>query len=120
MNSNVLQKPNVDCHLINVASKGDMRHMADFPYGMALITSYLRDQGFNTLMTQYPTWEKEKNLPIILDNRAYLYGFQVNFENYPEIRELVKIIKKNLFFKLLLLKAFILNSPLGASINFVS
>jgi len=95
MNSNVLQKPNVDCHLINVANKGDMRHMADFPYGMALITSYLRDQGFNTLMTQYPTWEKEKNLPIILDNRAYLYGFQVNFENYPEIRELVKIIKKN-------------------------
>jgi len=89
------QKFTADVQLINVAGQGDMHNMADFPYGIALITAYLREQGFKTLMLQYPLWKKEEYLKVILDNPARLYGFQVNFENYPDIRELVKLIKKN-------------------------
>jgi len=60
------QKFDTDVQLINVASQGDMHNMADFPYGIALITSYLREQNFKTLMLQYPTWEKEKYMVKIL------------------------------------------------------
>ena len=83
-----------DVQMINVASQGDMHDMADFPYGLALMVGYLRDQGFDTQLLQYPIWKKEEYLRPILDNPAYLYGFQVNFENYPDIRDLVEIIKK--------------------------
>lgn len=83
-----------DIQLINVASQGDMHNMADFPYGMALITSYLRQQGIDTLLLQYPLWEKKEYLKAILDNPAYLYGFQVGAENYADIRDLVNIIKE--------------------------
>jgi len=89
------QELKTDVQMINVASQGDMHDMADFPYGLALMVGYLRDQGFETLMLQYPTWKKEEYLAPILANPAYLYGFQVNFENYPEIHELVKLIKKS-------------------------
>ena len=84
-----------DIQLINVASQGDMHNMADFPYGMALITSYLRQQGIDTLLLQYPLWKKEEYLKTILDCPAYLYGFQVGTENYANIRDLVEIIKEN-------------------------
>ena len=83
----------VDVQLINVAGEGDLHYMADFPYGMALITAYLREKGFKTLMLQYPTWIKGEYEGQILDNPAYLYGFQVNFSNYTEIKALVKLIK---------------------------
>lgn len=89
------QKFNTDIQLINVASQGDMHNMADFPYGIALITAYLREQNFKTLMLQYPTWEKEKYIKNILDNPAFLYGFQVGSENYTDIKDLVTIIKKS-------------------------
>lgn len=89
------RKFTADAQLINVAGPGDMHSMADFPYGMALITAYLREQGFKPLMLQYPIWKKEEYLKEILDNPARLYGFQVNFENYTDIRELVKLIKKS-------------------------
>jgi hypothetical protein len=82
-----------DMQMINVADKGDVHNMADFPYGMALMVGYMRDQGLDTLMLQYPIWQKEEYIGPILDNPAYLYGFQVNYENYPDIQELVKIIK---------------------------
>ena len=85
----------VDVQMINVADVGDVHDMADFPYGMALMVGYLRDKGFNTLMLQYPTWQKKYYIDAILESPAYLYGFQVNFENYVEIQELVKIIKKS-------------------------
>lgn len=85
----------VDIQMINVADVGDVHNMADFPYGMALMVGYLREQGNNTLMLQYPVWQKEHYLGPILDNPAYLYGFQVNFENYEEIQELVNIIKEH-------------------------
>ena len=84
-----------DVQMINVADQGDLHDMADFPYGMALMVAYLRTQNIDTLLLQYPTWRKEEFLPQILDNPAYLYGFQVNFENYPDIRDLVKIIKES-------------------------
>jgi len=83
----------VDVQLINVAGKGDLHFMADFPYGMALITGYLREKGFRTMMLQYPLWKKEEYERQILDNPAYLYGFQVSFDNYAEIKALVKLIK---------------------------
>lgn len=82
-----------DVQLINVALEGDMRHVADYPYGLALITAYLRDQNINTLMLQYPVWKKEEYLDEILNNPAYLYGFQVDFTNYDEVVNLVKVIK---------------------------
>ena len=55
-----------DAQFINVAAQGDMHYMADFPYGLALIVAYLREQGFKTLMLQYPTWMKEEYLGTIL------------------------------------------------------
>jgi len=88
-----LEKYTVDLQLINVAGEGDLHYMADFPYGMALITAYLREKGFKTMMFQYPTWKKEEYEGQILDNPAYLYGFQLNFENYKEVKALVKLIK---------------------------
>ena len=84
-----------DVQLINVAAKGDMYHMADFPYGMALITAYLRQQGSNVLLLQYPLWKKEKYLKNILDCPAYLYGFQIGPENYEDVRKLAKLIKED-------------------------
>ena len=83
-----------DVQLINVGGQGDIHDMADFPYGLALMVGYLRAQGFDTQLNQYPTWKKEEYLGAILDNPAYLYGFQVSFDNYPEIRELVTLIKE--------------------------
>ena len=83
-----------DVQMINVASKGDVHDMADFPYGLAVIVGYLRDQGLETLLLQYPTWKNQEYLGVILENPAYLYGFQVNFENYPDIRNLVGLIKE--------------------------
>jgi radical SAM superfamily enzyme YgiQ (UPF0313 family) len=83
-----------DVQLINVARKVDMHHLADFPYGMALITAYLRELDFKTLLIQYPIWKKEEYLKEILDNPAYLYGFQVGCDNNVEIRNLVSIIKE--------------------------
>lgn len=95
MAKSITRKFTADVQLLNVADQGDMHNMADFPYGMALITAYLRKQGFETLLLQYPTWEKEAYLKKILDNPARLYGFQVNLANYTEIRELIKIIKES-------------------------
>ena len=89
------EKFTADVQLINVAHPGDLHNMADFPYGVALITAYLREQGYETLMLQYPTWKKDEYVDIILDNPARLYGFQVNFENYTDVRDLVILIKKN-------------------------
>src|SRR3972149_3228216 len=88
------QKFNTDVQLINVASQGDLHNMADFPYGIALITAYLREQNFKTFMLQYPTWRKKEYIKEIIDNPAYLYGFQVGFENYTDIKDLVAIIKE--------------------------
>lgn len=85
---------NTDVQLINVANQGDLHNMADFPYGIALITAYLREQNFKTLMLQYPTWRKKEYIKEIIDNPAYLYGFQVGFENYTDIKDLVAIIKE--------------------------
>jgi len=90
-----IQKFATDVQLINVGNKGDVHNMADFPYGMSLITAYIRKQGINTLLLQYPLQKKEAYLKKVLDNPAYLYGFQVGFENYADIKELVTIIKKN-------------------------
>ena len=85
-----------DIQLINVSQFGDIHHLADWPYGMALITAYLRDQGFKTLMLQYPAdVNDERFLTEIIENPSYLYGFQTNFENYPDVQDLVKIIKEN-------------------------
>ena len=87
-----------DVQLINVADQGDMHNFADFPYGIALITAYLREQGFKTLMLQYPTHQtqgRDEYQEKILNNPSYLYGFQVNFENYPDVKECVKLIKKS-------------------------
>ncbi|MBT6229802.1 MAG: radical SAM protein, partial [Candidatus Scalindua sp.] len=84
-----------DVQLINVASQGDLHNMADFPYGMALITAYLREQGFKTLMLQNPTWKNEEYIKKIIDNPAYLYGFQIGLENYVDVNDLVKLIKQN-------------------------
>ena len=95
MTKSKTQKYTADVQLINVADEGDFHYMADFPYGMALITAYLREQGFETLMLQLPTWKKEEYLKKILDNPARLYGFQVNLANYTEIKELIKTIKKS-------------------------
>ena len=95
MTKSKTQKFTADVQLINVADEGDFHYMADFPYGMALITAYLREQGFKTLMLQLPTWKKEEYLKNILDNPARLYGFQVNLANYTEIKELIKTIKKS-------------------------
>lgn len=89
------QKFTTDVQLINVADQGDLHNMADFPYGMALITAYLREQGFETLLLQYSIWKKDEYLDKILANPARLYGFQVNFQNYTDVRELVKLIKKS-------------------------
>ena len=89
------KKFNNDVQLINVAGKGDLHFMADFPYGLALITAYLRKMGFKTLMLQYPTWKKKSYIKQILDNPSYLYGFQVSFDNYTEISTLVKLIKES-------------------------
>jgi len=89
------QRITTDVQMINVAAQSDMHDMADYPYGMAVAVGYLRDQGIDTLFLQYPTWKKEEYLEQILDNPAYLYGFQVNFDNYPDIRDLAKIIKEN-------------------------
>ena len=89
----MLVKYNVDVQLINVAGKGDLHYMADFPYGMALITGYLREKGFETMMLQYPVWKKKEYEGQILDSPAYIYGFQVSFDNYTEIKALVKLIK---------------------------
>jgi len=86
-------KFNTDVQLINVADKGDLHYMADFPYGMALIAGYLREKGFETMMLQYPTWKKEEYEGQILNHPAYLYGFQVSFDNYAAINALVKVIK---------------------------
>ena len=36
----------VDAQLINVGDAGDIATISDFPYGMALITSYLRSLKF--------------------------------------------------------------------------
>ena len=90
-----IQEFAIDMQLINVAEKGDLRNMADYPYGMAVIAGYLREKGFDVLMCQYPKWKKGDYLNRILDNPAYLYGFQVNFENYTEIKDLVAIIKES-------------------------
>ena len=84
-----------DIQLINVAAKGDMYHMADFPYGMALITAYLRQQGSNVLLLQYPLWKKEEYLKTILECPSYLYGFQIGPENYENVMALAKLIKEN-------------------------
>ena len=84
-----------DVQLINVASQGDLHNMADFPYGMALITAYLREQGVKTLMLQNPTWKNEEYIKKIIDNPAYLYGFQIGLENYVDVNDLVKLIKQN-------------------------
>jgi len=92
------QQFTTDVQLINVADQGDMHNLADFPYGIALITAYLREQGFKTLMLQYSTHQTQKRDECqekILNNPAYLYGFQVNFENYTDVKECVKFIKKN-------------------------
>ncbi len=88
---------NIDIQLINAAEKGDLHHLADFPYGMALITTYLRQQGVKTLLLQYPIWEgldSKRFLDQILDNPAHVYGFQVNFSNYEQIRDLMNIIRE--------------------------
>ncbi len=85
----------VDMQLINVAKQGDMHYMADFPYGMALLAGYLREQGYNVLMLQYPIWKKKDYEQKILDNPALLYGFQVNMENIPDIIKLVTLIKES-------------------------
>jgi anaerobic magnesium-protoporphyrin IX monomethyl ester cyclase len=85
---------NTDVQLINVALDGDVNHIADFPYGMALITAYLRSVNIKTLMLQYPVSNKEDFIGEIIDNPALVYGFQVNFSNYDEIRALVGRIKR--------------------------
>jgi len=87
-------KKNNDIQLINVAKQGDLHYMADFPYGMALLAAYLRNQGFKTLMLQYPLWKKKLYEKNILENPSFLYGFQVNMENYFAIGELVNLIKE--------------------------
>jgi anaerobic magnesium-protoporphyrin IX monomethyl ester cyclase len=84
-----------DIQLINVADKGDLHNRGDYPYGMALIQAYLQQEGVESLMLQYPIWLKEEFIDDILENPAYVYGFQVNFENYEDIQELVKIIKNS-------------------------
>ncbi len=84
-----------DIQLINVAAKGDVYHMADFPYGMALITAYLRQQGLNVLLIQYPLWKTKEYLKKILSCPACLYGFQVGPENYEDVRALAKLIKES-------------------------
>jgi anaerobic magnesium-protoporphyrin IX monomethyl ester cyclase len=84
-----------DILLINSAFKGDLHHMADYPYGMALIASYVRSQGYTASLVQYPHWEKETYRKHILDEPALLYGFQVSFTNYPDIRELIGYIKES-------------------------
>jgi radical SAM superfamily enzyme YgiQ (UPF0313 family) len=84
-----------DIQLINVADKGDLHNIGDYPYGMALIQAYLLQEGLESLMLQYPTWVKEDYIEDILENPAYIYGFQVNFENYVDIQELVKTIKQS-------------------------
>ena len=84
-----------DIQFINVAGQGDMHYMADFPYGLALLTAYMREQGLRTLLLQYPTWLKDEYIGPILDSPAHVYGFQVNFENYPDIIELIQIIKEH-------------------------
>ena len=86
---------NTDVQLINVGAQGDIHDMADFPYGLAVMVGYLRDQGFNTKLLQYPDWKKEEYIQAILDEPAYLYGFQVSFDNYPEIRNLMPLIKES-------------------------
>ena len=90
-----VERLTTDAVLINVADENEMNGPADFPYGLALIVGYMRDQGLNTKMLQYPTWEKEEYLQPILDSPAYLYGFQVGYSNYEEIRDLAKLIKQS-------------------------
>ena len=84
-----------DLKLINVGSRGDIHDMADFPYGLALMAGYVRDQGIDAQLLQYPDWKEEEYLGAILDDPAYLYGFQVSFDNYPDIRKLVALIKES-------------------------
>ena len=64
-----------DILLINAADKGDLHHMADYPYGMALIASYVRSQGYTASLVQYPSFAKESYRQLILDEPALLYGF---------------------------------------------
>ena len=91
----VVREKLVDVQLINCADKGDLHHIADFPYGLALIAAYLREQGYSTLLHQYPAYDKPNYINKILDNPAYLYGFQVSFTNYPDITEVIQLVKKN-------------------------
>ena len=83
-----------DILLINAADKGDLHHMADYPYGMALIASYVRSQGYTASLVQYPSFAKESYRQLILDEPALLYGFQVSFTNYPDIQELMAFIRE--------------------------
>ena len=87
--------PVVDIQFINSADKGDLHHMADYPYGVALIVSYVRSQGYTASLKQYPAWDKESYRKKILDEPALLYGFQVSFTNYPDIRELIACIRES-------------------------
>jgi anaerobic magnesium-protoporphyrin IX monomethyl ester cyclase len=89
------QKFQTDIQLINVAGKGDLHNTGDYPYGMALIMAYLKQEGIDAMMLQYPTWLKEDYIDDILENPARVYGFQVNFENYEAIQELVALIKES-------------------------
>ena len=84
----------VNGKLINCADKGDLHHMSDYPYGLALIAAYLREQGYLTLLNQYPAWDKASYIDKILANPAYLYGFQVSFTNYPDITEIIHLVKE--------------------------
>jgi len=90
----MINKLMTDIQLINAADQGDVHHMADYPYGMALIGSYVRSQGYTVSFKQYPAWEKETYRKAILEEPALLYGFQVSFSNYPDIQELITHIKE--------------------------
>ena len=83
-----------DILLINSADQGDLHHMADYPYGMALIASYVRSEGYTASLVQYPAWDKETYRKHILAEPALLYGFQVSFTNYPDIQELMAYIRE--------------------------
>ena len=91
----MIYNPATDILLINSADQGDLHHMADYPYGMALIASYVRSQGYTASLVQYPAWEKDAYRKRILDEPALLYGFQVSFTNYPDIQELMTFIRES-------------------------
>lgn len=96
MNNMLKPTSTVDAQLINVAEQGDLHHLADFPYGMALIVSYMRSQDQSVLFLQYPIMENVDRKPYldkILASPALVYGFQVNFTNFKFISELIHIIK---------------------------